>query len=165
MFLNVTWNYKTKTFRTCIYLVLLNEGWKNKDRKCWVQHFYWKKCYRCWWYRRLCKFAVSLTFNVFLTMSTKNNSTTKMRRKKLRTIWQNKLLCLMTVGLSAPLVDYYPNNCSETPNCIQNLEMIVLDKLQGTDPMSLRAPLANSKTNNSSKTSNYLQYTRWLLHW
>ena len=63
----------------------------------------------------------------------------------------------MTMGISAPLAEFYLNNCSETPKCLQNLDMIVLGKLQGTDPMSLSAPLANLKTNNSSETPNYHQ--------
>ena len=59
-------------------------------------------------------------------MSKNHDSKTKYEKQKLKTILQNKLICLMTIGLIEPLENSYPNNCSETPNCHQNLEMIVL---------------------------------------
>ena len=35
------------------------------------------------------------------------------------------------MGLINPLADSYPKNCSETPNCHQNLKMVASKELQG----------------------------------
>ena len=58
------------------------------------------------------------------------------------------------MGLSAPLADSNTSNYSETPNCHQNLEMILLKCFQGIQQMGLNSPLADSYTNNFSKTPN-----------
>ena len=43
-------------------------------------------------------------------------------------------------------------NCSETQNCHQNLEMILLKKLKGINPMGLSFPLVDSYNNNRYET-------------
>ena len=60
----------------------------------------------------------------------------------------------MKMGVSEPLADSYPNSCSETQNCLQNLDIIVLENLQGINPMVLSTPLENYKANNDSETQN-----------
>ena len=40
-----------------------------------------------------------------------------------------KLQDINPMGLSAPLASSYTKNCSETPNCHKNLEMIALIKI------------------------------------
>ena len=93
---------------------------------------------------------MSLTCKVCFAMSKK--SATKFYKQTLRTTLQNKLLCLMKMVISAFLENSYPNNCSETPNYLQNLEMVVLENFQRINPTGLSFPLVDSKTNNSSAT-------------
>ena len=59
--------------------------------------------------------------------------------------------------LSDPLADLYTQNCSETPNCHQNLDIIAVKHLQGVNSMGLCACFSNSKTKNCSETPNFHQ--------
>ena len=58
------------------------------------------------------------------------------------------------MGLSCPLAYSYPNKCSETPNCHQNLDIIALKKIQGINPIGLSSPLNDSYPPNYSETPN-----------
>ena len=53
------------------------------------------------------------------------------------------------MSLSVPLAGSYPNNCSETQNCDQNIDIIALIFFKGMKSMVFIDPLEDSKTNNS----------------
>ena len=64
-------------------------------------------------------YLVPLWPNIILTTVLKHKNVTK----QLYYCIEN-LQGIDPMGLSAPLADSYPRNCSETPNCHKNLEMI-----------------------------------------
>ena len=77
-------------------------------------------------------------------MSKNHNLPTKYDKKALKKILQNKLLCLMTMDYSVLLTNSYPNNCSETPNCLQNLWIIMLKNCRVSTQWAL-VPLRKTK--------------------
>ena len=80
-------------------------------------------------------------------MLTNHNSTTKYDKQTVRTVLQNKLLCLMKMVLSALLV--WNTNLSTKP-----WDYRVGGDWKGINSMGLRVPLDELKPNNSSETPN-----------
>ena len=85
-FLNTTRSYNKNKFITCRHWVWSNKRWNFKNETCWVQHWCRKKCYECWWYRRISKFLVAVIWNIFKRMSKKHNSKNKNNTQTLWTV-------------------------------------------------------------------------------